>query len=155
MLGDSAAAEDVVQEAFLALWRQTESYQPGRSALRTWLLSIVHHRAVDRLRHVSAREVPDAVLEGMPERADESVNVEEQVRLSLEGGRVRAALGALPPEQNQAIQLAYFGGLSQSEIAQRLEVPLGTIKSRLRLGLQKMKALLDRGNVQEAAHDTR
>ncbi len=155
MLGDPSAAEDVVQEAFLSVWRQAESYRPGRSAVRTWLLSIVHHRAVDRFRHVAAREVAGNVLEGMPERADESVDVEEQAYASMESGRVQRALVALPPEQKTAIQLAYFDGLSASEIAQRLEVPLGTVKGRIRIGLQKMKATLDYGNLQEATHDSR
>ena len=91
----------------------------------------------------------------MPERADETVDVEEQAHLSLESGRIQKALVALPLEQQQAIQLAYFDGLSSSEIAQQLEVPLGTVKGRLRIGLQKMRALLDRGNLREASHDPR
>jgi RNA polymerase sigma-70 factor (ECF subfamily) len=155
MLRDFAAAEDVVQEAFLSVWRQAESFDPGRSAARTWILSIVHHRAVDRFRRVTAREVPGALLDLMPEKADEAVNVEEQAHVSLESGRVQDALVALPPEQKQAIELAYFEGLSASEIAQRLEVPLGTIKGRIRIGLQKLKATLDYVNAQEATHDSR
>jgi RNA polymerase sigma-70 factor, ECF subfamily len=155
MLGDPSAAEDVVQEAFLSLWRQGETFRPDRAAVRTWLLSIVHHRAVDRLRRVSSREVSDSELEGMPERADDKTNVEHEADVSLESAKVREALGTLPREQQEAIELAYFSGLSHSEIARKLEVPVGTIKGRLRIGLQKMRAFLDQGKLQGAAHDPR
>jgi RNA polymerase sigma-70 factor (ECF subfamily) len=153
MLGDPSAAEDVVQDAFFSLWRQAETFQPERSAVRTWLLSIVHHRAIDRLRRASTREVPDTAADGMPERMDESIDVEHQVGVSLEAAQVRKALGALPMEQRRAIELAYFGGLSHGEIARKLGVPVGTVKGRLRIGLQKMRALLDQAGLQSAVHD--
>ncbi len=153
MLGEPSAAEDVVQEAFLSVWRQADSFRPDRSAARTWLLSIVHHRAVDRLRRVASREVSDNTLQGVPERADESTDVEHEVGAQLEAAQVREALGALPPDQRTAIELAYFGGLSHSEIAHKLNVPVGTIKGRLRIGLQKMRTLLDRAGLQGAVHD--
>jgi RNA polymerase sigma-70 factor (ECF subfamily) len=154
MLADPSSAEDVVQEAFLSLWRQAETFKPERSAARTWLLSIVHHRAIDRLRRVAGRELSDGALEGMPERADESIDVEHEVGVSLEAAQVRTALRTLPPEQQQAIELAYFGGLSHSEIARKLDVPIGTIKGRLRIGLQKMRSILGQANLQGAASDT-
>jgi RNA polymerase sigma-70 factor (ECF subfamily) len=153
MVGDPSAAEDVVQEAFLALWRQAESFQPGRATARTWLLSIVHHRAIDRLRRASTREVPEAAVESTQDRIDESIDVEQQVGISLDAEQVRKALGALPTDQRHAIELAYFGGLSHSEIAHKLGVPLGTVKGRLRIGLQKMRMLLDQAGFQGAVHD--
>ncbi|MDB5076002.1 MAG: sigma-70 family polymerase sigma factor [Chloroflexi bacterium] len=153
MLGEPSAAEDVVQEAFLSLWRQAETFKPDRSAARTWLLSIVHHRAIDRLRRVGSREVSDGALEGMPERADDSIDVEHEVGVSLEAAQVRQALGTLPLEQQQAIELAYFGGFSHSEIAQKLDVPIGTVKGRLRIGLQKMRLSLGQAHLEGAARD--
>jgi RNA polymerase sigma-70 factor (ECF subfamily) len=154
IVGEPSAAEDVVQEAFLSLWRQAESFKPERSAARTWLLSIVHHRAIDRIRRVSAREVSDAAFEGMPERADESTNVEHEVSVSMDAAQVREALDTLPREQQQAIELAYFSGLSHSEIARKLDVPVGTIKGRLRIGLQKMRTFLDQARLQGAVRDS-
>jgi RNA polymerase sigma-70 factor (ECF subfamily) len=154
MLGDPSAAEDIVQEAFLSLWRQAESFQPERAAARTWLLSIVHHRAIDRLRRASTREeVPEAAVEGTQDQVDESIDVEHQVGVSLDAEQVRKALGSLPTDQRHAIELAYFGGLSHSEIARKLGVPIGTVKGRLRIGLQKMRALLDQAGFQGAVHD--
>lgn len=153
MLGDPSAAEDVVQEAFLSLWRQAESFQPDRAAARTWLLSIVHHRAIDRLRRASTREVPDVTADSTPDRIDESIDIEHQVGVSLDAEQVRRALGSLPLDQRRAIELAYFGGLSHSEIARKLGVPIGTVKGRLRIGLQKMKTLLDQAGFQGAIHD--
>lgn len=150
MLGEPSAAEDVVQEAFLSLWRQASTFRPERSAVRTWLLSIVHHRAVDRLRRTVSREVS---VEDEPERVDESTDVEQEVSALLEARQVREALGALPADQRRAIELAYFGGHSHSEIARMLDVPLGTVKGRLRIGLQKMRALLSEAGLQGAVHD--
>lgn len=155
MLGDASAAEDVVQEAFLSLWRQASTFRPERSAVRTWLLSIVHHRAVDRLRRVVAREVSDVMLDYALERADESMNVEREVGASIEAGTVREALSTLPADQRHAIELAYFSGLSHSEIATKLGIPLGTVKGRLRIGLQKMRVLLDQAGLQGVIHDPR
>ncbi len=154
LLGEASDAEDVVQDAFLSLWRQAETFRPEKAAARSWLLSIVHHRAVDRLRRVASQHVSDAGLEDLPERADHRVDVEHEVSVSLEGAAVREALNALPRDQQQAIELAYYGGLSHSEIASKLEVPVGTVKGRLRIGLQKMRAILDRAALQRAAHDS-
>jgi RNA polymerase sigma-70 factor (ECF subfamily) len=154
MLEDPSAAEDVVQEAFLSLWRQAESFRPEKAAVRTWLLSIVHHRAVDRLRRGGSREVSEAILEGAPERADESINIEHEVGATLEAQQIREALNTLPPDQRRAIELAYFGGHSHSEIARLLGVPMGTVKGRLRIGLQKMRVVLDQAGIRQGAvHD--
>jgi RNA polymerase sigma-70 factor (ECF subfamily) len=153
MIGDAPAAEDVVQDAFLALWRQAATFQADKAAARSWLLSIVHHRAVDYLRRAGPREISGTMLEGALEQADDRIDVEREVSASLAAAQIREALGALPREQRQALALAYFGGLSHNEIAQRLGVPAGTIKGRLRLGLQKMKAILDQDGAQKAYHD--
>ena len=153
MLNDPSAAEDVVQEAFLSLWRQAASFQAGKSTFRTWLLSIVHHRAIDRLRRAQNREVSDAALEGAPERPDATVDVEHEVVASIESEQIRAALGVLPADQRRAIELAYFGGHSHSEIAKLLGIPVGTVKGRLRIGLQKLRMSLDQVGLRGAIHD--
>lgn len=136
-------AEEVVQEAFLAVWRGAASYEVQRSSVRTWLLSITHHRAVDAVRRRAAR-VQAAPLEShaeMPDKAD----VWADVSRSLDAGMVREALRSLPIDQRQSIELAYFAGLTYPEIAARMGVPLGTVKSRLRLGLAKLRGLLRDG----------
>lgn len=140
ILGDRALAEDVVQEAFLVAWRQAAAYQPARGAVRTWLLSIVHHRAIDviRRRRGVALEPFDLLKHDVP-----TDDLWRDVYADLQQAQIRAALQQLPPDQRQAIELAYFGGLTQQEIAQKLAAPLGTIKGRLRLGMGKLKALLD------------
>lgn len=130
-------AEDVVQEAFLAVWRQAGTYRPERGSVRNWLLSIVHHRAVDRLR----RDVtPAALEESLPDT--EHAEVWEQAAKHILCEHVRAALLELPAEQRRTLELAYFGGLSCQQIADRLGVPLGTVKGRMRLALQKLRVLL-------------
>lgn len=140
-------AEDVVQEAFLAVWRQAASYRAERGTVRTWLLSIVHHRAVDRLRR---RDVPAAALEeplpdtGQPE-------LWEQAASAIQSEHVRAALRALPAEQRSTVVLAYFDGLSCQQIADRLRLPLGTVKGRMRLALQKLRVLLQSERVELTA----
>ena len=139
-------AEEVVQEAFLAVWRGASSYQSARASVRTWLLSITHHRAIDAVRRRAAR-VQQAPLEDAMALGDPAVaDVWAEVARSLDAEQVRRALRALPPEQRESIELAYFQGLTYPEIAQRMNVPLGTVKSRLRLGLARLRALL-----QEAA----
>ena len=151
LLNDAAAAEDVVQEAFLSLWRQAETFRPGRAALHTWLLSIVHHRAVDRLRRVDNRAIADGMrLDAVADRLDEQVNVEEEVSLALTGQQMRGALRDLPAEQRTVIELAYFGGLSHREIAARLQIPSGTVKGRIRIGLQKLRVALGETSLQGA-----
>jgi RNA polymerase sigma-70 factor (ECF subfamily) len=141
MLGSPADAEEVVQESFLNVWRAAETYRSGRGAVRSWLLSIVHHRAIDRLRGRQSRPVPVVLEEGMdlPDRAD----VWEEVADRLTGQEVRAALQQLPAEQREAIELAYFKGYTQTQIAHIMTVPVGTVKGRMRLGLHKLRSLLE------------
>lgn len=133
-------AEEVVQEVFLAAWRSAATYQASRASARTWLLSITHHRAVDAVRRRAARvqQVPLELQIRDPEVSD----VWAEVSRTLDAEQVRKALRELPAEQRESIDLAYFQGLTYPEIAQRMDVPLGTVKSRLRLGLAKLRGLL-------------
>lgn len=136
--GRRRAAEEATQDAFLDLWRSAERYDPSRGTLQTWLLSMVRNRSIDWLRREArhARDVElDDALEGRleaPERTDEAVLARERSR------RSRQLLNSLRSEQRLVIELAYFKGLTQSEIAARLEIPLGTVKSRQRLALMRM-----------------
>jgi RNA polymerase sigma-70 factor (ECF subfamily) len=138
ILRDAALAQDAVQEAFLAAWRTAPSYDPRRAKASTWILTIAHRRAVDLVRREERRRgVP---LEDAPIASGGSTDEEAWVRDRRRA--VQAALAKLPPDQREAIELAYYGGLTQSELAERLGVPLGTIKSRMFAGLAKLRELL-------------
>jgi RNA polymerase sigma-70 factor (ECF subfamily) len=138
---DAAAAEDVVQEAFLGAWRNAARYVEGRGSVKTWLLSIVHHRAIDAVRRRRpVAELPER--EDVPPPALRLPDVWGEVSANLDAEAVRAALAGLPDVQREAIELAYFGGLTQQEIAERTGTPLGTVKSRMRLGLLAMRRVL-------------
>jgi RNA polymerase sigma-70 factor (ECF subfamily) len=138
---DAALAEDVVQDAFLGAWRNAGRYAAGRASVKTWLLSIVHHRAIDAIR----RRRPTAEL---PERDDAPPSaltipdIWPEVAGRLDAVEVQAALAHLSDVQREALELAYFGGLTQQEIAARTDTPLGTVKSRMRLGLLAMRRAL-------------
>jgi RNA polymerase sigma-70 factor (ECF subfamily) len=145
ILGDAGRAEDVTQEAFVALWRSEAGYDPARGSVRSWLLGILRNRAIDVLRRSSAARAPRLDL-GVEERLAEvpaSDRTDAEAARREEARTIRGALAQLPPEQSQVIQLAYFGGFSQSEIASMLDTPLGTVKGRMRLGLEKARTLLD------------
>jgi RNA polymerase sigma-70 factor, ECF subfamily len=142
MMGQRTAAEDVVQEAFLSLWRSGARYDRARGSVRTWVLGIVHNRAIDALRRSTARDSKTTPDEGIAERFEAPARTEVEVARRDEAREVRGALGALPAEQSRVIELAYFGGFSQSEIAEMLDTPIGTIKGRMRLGMEKMRAHL-------------
>lgn len=139
MVGRRSLAEDVVQEALLSLWRTAPRYDRSRGSVRTWILGITHHRAVDALRRDgvrTSRDVSDDALQEQvpaPERTDTEVIRRDQA----EG--MRAVLDQLPAEQLQVIEMAYFGGFTHTEIAEMLELPIGTVKGRMRLGLEKMR----------------
>ena len=141
VLRDEALAEDAVQEAFLGLWRSAGSFIPERAKASTWILTLVHRRAVDLVRREQRRRAEP--LEGAPEPSEGSA--EEAAWLRLDRERVQAALQSLPDQQREAIELAYYGGYSQSELAERLGQPLGTIKSRMFSGLARLRELLDEG----------
>ena len=139
ILGESGSAEDVVQDAFISAWRGASSYRRERGNPRGWLLSIVHHRAVDVLRRKTAfRAAPLEVAERRAADEDTASMAERNV----EQQTIRLALRALPEAQRRTIELAYFGGYTQSELADLMGVPLGTVKGRMRIGLQKMRRLL-------------
>jgi RNA polymerase sigma-70 factor (ECF subfamily) len=146
IVGDASMAEDVTQEAFLSIWRSTARFDAARGSVRAWVLGIVRNRAIDALRR-SARPAPkldlddEAVLDTQP--AEQRTEVEAIRRETA--GRLRQALGLLPREQSQVIELAYFGGFSHSEIADMLGAPIGTIKGRMRLGLEKIRTTLAEG----------
>jgi RNA polymerase sigma-70 factor (ECF subfamily) len=141
VLGDAGAAEEAVQDAFLRVWQRAASFDPARGAVRSWLLTIVHHRAIDLLRR---RASAPAVIAGLDEIAERPATTDtwRVVAGHLERERVRAALAALPGEQRRAIEMAYFEGLTHREIAAQEGLPLGTVKGRLRLGLQRLHGLL-------------
>jgi RNA polymerase sigma-70 factor, ECF subfamily len=145
MVGNRVTAEDISQEAFLSIWRSRLRYQPERGSVRTWVLGIVHHRAIDALRRNLVHERRRSGIESIEERyqAPELTDVEAARR--EEARNVRSALEALPDEQCKVIELAYFGGFSHSQIAEMLGMPIGTVKGRMRLGLEKMRRQLVEG----------
>src|SRR3989442_1457255 len=142
MVGTRSTAEDVVQEAFLAFWRANARYDRARGSVRTWILGIVHNRAIDALRRGSVHDRRRVSDEGLEERFPAAERTEGEVARRDEAREVRSALETLPAEQLRVIELAYFGGFSQSEIAAMLDTPVGTVKGRMRLGLAKMRSQL-------------
>ena len=139
ILRDPSLAEDAVQDAFLAVWRTAATYRPERAKASTWLLTLVHRRAVDLVRHEQRRRADplDETFEPAGEgRTDDEAATREERR------HVQAALSRLVPDQREALELAYYGGLSQTEIAERLGVPLGTVKSRMFSGLARLRDIL-------------
>ena len=142
MCGKRALAEDVVQEAFLSLWRAGARYDRTRGSVRTWVLGIVHNRAIDALRRGTVHDRRRASDEGLEERFESGERTDVQVARREEAREVRSALRELPEEQSRVIELAYFGGFTHSEIASMLDTPIGTIKGRMRLGLRKMQGQL-------------
>jgi RNA polymerase sigma-70 factor (ECF subfamily) len=142
MCGTRSAAEDVVQEAFLSLWRSGARYDRARGSVRTWVLGIVHNRAIDSLRRSVVHDRRRASDEGLEERFEAGERTEVEVARLDEAQEIRRALLTLPQEQCRVIELAYFGGFTHSEIAAMLDAPIGTVKGRMRLGLEKMRAQL-------------
>ena len=138
---DPTLAEDVVQDAFLGVWRHADRYVEGRGSVKTWLLSIVHHRSIDAVRRRRpAVELPEADLPPPPQLV--AADVWPEVAGHLDAAAIRTALTTLTDVQREAIELAYWSGLSQSEIAERTGAPLGTVKSRMRLGLLALRRAL-------------
>ena len=138
VLRDQSLAEDAVQEAFLTVWRTAAQFVPERGKASTWILTLVHRRAVDAVRREQRRRA-----HSLERAAEPSVDsVEEDAWLRLQRERVQSALQRLPDAQREALELAYYGGFTQSELAERLGQPLGTIKSRMFSGLSRMRELL-------------
>ena len=145
MLGNSSVAEDILQEAFWRVWRRSATYQAGQGQFAPWFFGIVRNLCIDELRRQRSR--PDPVYETeengvLRDLADDSNDVYEATWQGEQRRAILAALQQLPADQRQAVELAYFGGLSQREIAERLNNPLGTIKTRIRLAMQKLQDLL-------------
>jgi RNA polymerase sigma-70 factor (ECF subfamily) len=147
MMGTRGGAEDVTQDAFLSLWRSGARYDRARGSVRTWVLGIVHHRAIDALRRAMVHNRRRAGDEGIEERFEATERTDVEAARREEAGAVRSALETLPSDQCQVIELAYFGGFTHTEIAEMLDAPVGTIKGRMRLGLKKMRAQLGEGQV--------
>jgi RNA polymerase sigma-70 factor (ECF subfamily) len=146
ILGDRTGAEDCIQEAFISIWRSGARFDRTRGSVRSWTLSIVRNRAIDALRSKAGRAPKltfddDAILEARPA----AEQTEAEALANETAVEIRGALSQLPAEQSKVIDLAYFGGFSQSEIAGMLDVPLGTVKGRMRLGLEKIRGEIAEG----------
>ena len=142
MMGERQAAEDLVQEAFLEVWRAAGSYRAERGSVRTWILSIVRNRGIDQLRTMASRRRVHDKVEATASVAQPSEAFAETWRNS-QREQVREALRILPPEQLKVLELAYYSGYTHVEIADLLDLPLGTVKGRMRLGLQKVREYFD------------
>ena len=142
MCGRRAMAEDIVQEAFLSLWRSGGRYDRSRGSVRSWVLSVVRNRAIDQFRRETVRTGQDVNAEGIVERMPAADDTAVDAERRQDAAEVRAALDELPPDQRRVIELAYFGGFSHSQIADLLELPAGTVKGRMRLGLTKLRISL-------------
>lgn len=138
---DSATAEDVVQDAFVSVWKQCGRFDPGRGQVKSWLLTIVHHKAVDAVRRKMGRN-ERALPEGPEEFVATHGRPEAAAEMMMDAEAVREAVKLVPDDQRRTIEMAYFLGMTHLEIAERMGVPLGTVKSRLRIGLEKMREYL-------------
>ncbi|MDQ3644518.1 MAG: sigma-70 family RNA polymerase sigma factor [Actinomycetota bacterium] len=139
----AARAEDVVQEAFLSVWRAAKRYDPGRGPVRPWLLGIVRNRSIDELRRLGVHERRRVEAEGLEDRFAARDSTDGEVLRADQSTSVRRALAALPEDQRRVLELAYFNGWTQTQIADRLGLPLGTVKGRARLALDKLRSALD------------
>jgi RNA polymerase sigma-70 factor (ECF subfamily) len=142
ILGHASEAEDAVQEAFLQVWNQARGYDPGRASVSTWLVLIARSRAIDRLRARRSGERLEAAVEGESGARHTSPRGLEDVFFRERRERVRKELEALPPEQRQVLELAFYGGLTQSQIAAHTGIPLGTVKTRTLLAMKKLRMAL-------------
>jgi RNA polymerase sigma-70 factor (ECF subfamily) len=148
-VGNPATAEEITQDVFLRVWQRARQYRPDRAKVSTWLTSITRHRAIDQLRRRGSRPEQHSVAWAeLAPGTEPSVNGPEQAAaLTMQRERVRAAITQLSEEQKQVLALAYFQGLTQSQIAEALALPLGTVKTRIRLGMQKLREMLQEDRV--------
>ena len=146
MCGRRATAEDIVQDAFLSLWRSGSGYDPRRGSVRSWVLSVVHNRAVDAMRRVGSKAGRDVPDEGIADRLPAAERTDAEVERRDDARQLRTALDELSPDQRRVIELAYFGGFTHNQIAEMLDLPPGTVKGRMRLGLTKMRYVLGEGS---------
>lgn len=145
ILGSAELAEEVVQETFWRVWRRGSTFKADRGRVSSWIIGIAHNLAIDELRRQRSRPIPVYDEEDKPsllEVEDKSEDVSSKVLEHEQRDMISLALAQIPQDQREAIELAYFGGLSQSEIAARLQNPLGTVKTRMRLGMQKLRDIL-------------
>jgi RNA polymerase sigma-70 factor (ECF subfamily) len=147
IVGNRTTAEDAVQEAFLSIWRSRTRYRPDRGSVRSWVLGIVHNRTIDTIRRNLVHDRRRTTAEGLEETHEARERTDVEVARREEAQTVRAALESLPGEQNRVIDLAYFGGFTHSQIAEMLDMPIGTVKGRARLGLEKLRRELAEGAV--------
>ena len=147
VLRDEALAEDAVQDAFMAIWKTAARFVPEKGSASTWILTLVHRRAVDVVRREQRRRADS--LDGAPE-VHGGAGADEEAWLRLQRERVQSALRQLPDQQREALELAYYGGFTQSELAERLGQPVGTIKSRMFNGLARLRELLGDGTMETA-----
>lgn len=138
MMGEKQAAEDLVQDVFLKVWRSAGSYRVERGSVRTWILSVLHNRGIDQIRSSASRRRTQDKIEASAPKSQPSEAFAETWR-NTQRDQVRDALTSLPPEQLKILELAYFSGYTHVEIAEILDLPLGTVKGRMRLGLKKIK----------------
>ncbi|MBV9228682.1 MAG: sigma-70 family RNA polymerase sigma factor [Chloroflexi bacterium] len=152
IVSDRQVAEDLLQEVFVSIWRNAASYSPTSGAARSWLISIVRHRAIDYLRSLQHREIPNRVPLDEIEQSEQIVSpdVWGAVWQSAQRSLIRDALKGIPQEQRLVIELAYFQGWTQKEIAEACQLPLGTVKARIRLGLLHLKRFLAHKGVHES-----
>jgi RNA polymerase sigma factor (sigma-70 family) len=143
VVGDEQLSQDVVQEVFLAIWRGAATYDGSRGSLSTWLFALTHHKSVDAVRRSQRHSGRRAPEDALTTEADPAPGVDEQAMASVRRDEVRAALADLPEPQRKALMLAYFGGYSQSEIAQLTGTPLGTVKTRTLAALRRLRGVLD------------
>ena len=143
IMGKPQATEDLVQEAFLKVWRAAGSYRVHRGSARTWVLSIVHNLGIDQLRSLASRRRVQDITQAKAPTSQPSEEAFAETWRNSQSEQVREALRVLPQEQLKVIELAYFSGYTQKEIAELLKVPLGTVKGRARMGLKKMREYLD------------
>jgi RNA polymerase sigma factor (sigma-70 family) len=153
VVADEQLAQDVVQEVFLAIWRGAATYDGSRGSLSTWLFSLTHHKSVDAVRRSQRHSGRRASEDALTTEPDPTTPVEEQAMASVRRDQVRAALVELPEPQRQALMLAYFGGYSQSEIAQLTGIPLGTVKTRTLAAMRRLRLVLADGQLHVAATD--
>src|SRR5918994_1095882 len=146
MMGERQASEDLMQDAFLKVWRSAKSYRAERGSVRTWILSIVHNRGIDQIRSQASRRRTQDKIEASAPLSQPSEAFAETLRNS-QRDQVREALDSLPPEQLKILELAYFSGYTHVEISDLLGLPLGTVKGRMRLGLKKVRDYFDSADV--------
>lgn len=145
IVGDRAVAEEATLDVFVQVWQRADTYRPEQAKVRTWLIAIARHHAIDILRRQKSRPEASSVSwdEASAYNGPPSHGLEENVQLSLQREKVRDALAELPVDQREALVLAYFKGYTQAQIAETLKQPLGTIKTRIRLAMQKLRKLLE------------